>query len=177
MASGPPRCMRTVKIVMIGAALSTLTVLGTGCQNASGPSPGTSPSAGPCAPHIISGTLPSWAQSGFSDPTSRTNYELGVEGNIAAILFTYPLLAPPSTSVHNKILWVPHVPADGSPLLIVAQRMIGSKNAGAPVRRQLDGGPGPSIVNLPIAGCWRLSLSWSGHRDSLDVSYVANGGA
>lgn len=164
-----------VKIAAVGAVLSTFALLCAGCQNASGPSPDISPSAEPCTPHIIDGTLPSWAQAGFSDP--RINYELGRGRGIAAILFKYPLLVPPSTSARNKILWVSHVPTDGSPLLIEAQRMIGTRQVGAPVRGQVEGGPGPSIVNLPVADCWRLSLRWSGHRDSLDVAYVANGAA
>jgi hypothetical protein len=169
-------CARA-KIAVIGAVLSTFALLCAGCQNASSPSPNISPSAEACTPHVIDGALPSWAQAGFSDPESRANYELGRESSIAAILFKYPLLTPPSTSARNKILWVSHVPADGSPLLIEAQRMIGNRQIGAPVRRQVDGGPGPSIVNLPVAGCWRLSLRWSGHRDSLDVTYVTNGAA
>ncbi len=52
--------------------------------------------------------------------------------------------------------------------------MIGSKPAGAVVRRQVTGGPGPSIINLPAPGCWQLDLRWSGHSDTMAVVYVAN---
>jgi hypothetical protein len=45
---------------------------------------------------------------------------------------------------------------------------------GQVVKRQVVGGPGPSIINLPVAGCWRLNLRWSGHSDVLDVSYKPN---
>jgi hypothetical protein len=58
-----------------------------------------------------------------------------------------------------------------SSLVIRAQRMRGRRRVGVPVRREVDGGPGPSIINLPSAGCWRLSLTWSGHRDQLDLRY------
>jgi hypothetical protein len=34
--------------------------------------------------------------------------------------------------------------------------------------------PGPSYVNLPAAGCWSLSLSWSGHHDRLELRYTAS---
>ena len=35
-------------------------------------------------------------------------------------------------------------------------------------------GPGPSYVNCPAAGCWTLNLSWSGHRDRVELRYVAS---
>jgi hypothetical protein len=81
------------------------------------------------------------------------------------------LLAPPPKTHNNKILWVAKIPAGGPPLLISAQRMVGGAPVGGAVRRQVPGGPGPSIINLPAAGCWRLSLAWSGHTDSLDLDY------
>jgi hypothetical protein len=28
--------------------------------------------------------------------------------------------------------------------------------------RDVTGGPGPSLINLPAAGCWTFNLSWSG---------------
>jgi hypothetical protein len=49
--------------------------------------------------------------------------------------------------------------------------MNGSTLVGAPVTRKVFGGPGPSIINLPSAGCWRLTLRWSGRSDSLDLQY------
>ena len=102
------------------------------------------------------------------------HYELSRDGGIAALLFAYPLLAPPPKTHTNKILWVSHVSTNGSPLLITARRMIGSTVVGQAVKRQVVGGPGPSIINLPVAGCWRLNLRWSGHSDVLDVSYKPN---
>jgi hypothetical protein len=50
--------------------------------------------------------------------------------------------------------------------------MRGRRLLGAPVHRRVEGGPGPSGVDLPRAGCWRLRLRWSGHTDRLDVRYV-----
>ena len=60
----------------------------------------------------------------------------------------------------------------GSNLRIAAQRMQGTTPVGAPVSRAVMGGPGPSIINLPNSGCWRLTLRWSGRVDSLDLDYV-----
>jgi hypothetical protein len=42
---------------------------------------------------------------------------------------------------------------------------------GQHVVRVIVGGPGPSYLNLPTAGCWRLSLQWSGRSDELDLDY------
>ncbi|WP_432868853.1 hypothetical protein [Microbispora rosea] len=57
---------------------------------------------------------------------------------------------------------------DGDPLLIEA-RLDGS---GPPVTREVPGGPGPSGVDLPEAGCWHVTLRWSGHVDTLRLRYV-----
>jgi hypothetical protein len=53
-------------------------------------------------------------------------YEIGAHGHIAALFWAYPLLAPPPTTHNNKTLWVPDVSTSGAPLIISAQRMIGS---------------------------------------------------
>ena len=55
---------------------------------------------------------------------------------------------------------------------IRAQRMEGRRRVGRPVTRVVVGGPGPSGINLPAPGCWRLSLRWSGRADELDLRYV-----
>lgn len=141
---------------------------------ASGTSSAVVSTAGRCAPDVVYGVIPSWARAGFSEPRPKMHYELSRDGDIAALLWAYPLLAPPPTTHNNKILWVSHVSTNGSPLLIAARRVIGSKVVGQVVKRQVVGGPGPSIINLPVAGCWRLNLRWSGHSDVLDVSYEPN---
>jgi len=158
-------------MIVVMLAISVLMV--TGCESGSGSASVRRLSAASCAPHVVGGVLPSWARAGFNEPRPRMNYELGRDRDIAAILWKDPLLAPPSATARNKILWISRVPVSGSPLLIDAQRMVGSKPVGAAVRDRVDGGPGPSTINLP-AGCWRLTLHWSGHSDSLDVRYLPN---
>jgi hypothetical protein len=37
------------------------------------------------------------------------------------------------------------------------------------------GGPGPSIIDLPRAGCWRFTLHWARSVDELDLAYVPRG--
>jgi hypothetical protein len=120
--------------------------------------------------------LPTWARDGFHPATIRIPHVLGRSGKIAAILFAYPLEAPPSLSRNNKILWVSRVPFTWrANLRISAQRMNGTRALGETIQRTVKGGPGPSIINLPTAGCWRLSLRWAGHTDGLDVQYRPRG--
>jgi len=100
-------------------------------------------------------------------------YVLGEAGKIAAIQWADPLVSPPSARYNNKILWVSRRPTTpGSDLQISAQKVVGNIRVGRPVRRTVTGGPGPSIINLPSAGCWQLTLRWSGRRDTLDLRYA-----
>ena len=129
-------------------------------------------SAPPCGSPVLMGVLPVWARGGFSDPRPKLPHVLGRSGQIAALVFGYPLFSPPSKVRSNKILWVSKGPVKSlSNLRISAQRMNGDRAVGRPVRRLEIGGPGPSIIDLPAAGCWRFSLAWSGRRDQLDLTY------
>ena len=130
---------------------------------------------GICRSEVQTGVLPVWARAGFSDPKPRMPHVLGRSGRIAALVFGYPLLSPPSAKRSNKILWVSRAsvqpPYD---LRISAQRMAGARTVGRPGARAVRGGPGPSIIDLPAPGCWRLLLRWSGRSDSLDLRYAPN---
>ena len=111
---------------------------------------------------------------GFSDARPEITYALGASDRIAAVVFGYPLLSPPGKTRSNKILWVSHSAVRPlSDLKIRAQRMVGTKAIGPVVVRTVDSGPGPSIVDLPTAGCWRLGLTWSGKHDTLDLNYLS----
>ncbi len=134
---------------------------------------GSAAATKPCASGVASRVLPPWARAGFSGSQPRMPYELGRSGRIAAIVFGYPLLSPPGKDRNNKILWVERQ-ASRAPtaLWIHAQRMNGSRAVGRAVTRVVAHGPGPSIIDLPAAGCWRLTLTWSGRSDSLDLRYL-----
>ena len=54
--------------------------------------------------------------------------------------------------------------------------MDGAAAVGVPVARTVLGGPGPSVVDLPAVGCWRLTLDWGDQMDSLDLEYIAPAG-
>ena len=129
-----------------------------------------------CRPEVRDQVLPGWARAGFSEARPRMPFELGAAGRIGAIVWAPQLDSPPSSTYNNKILWVARTPDEsGRPLAIKAQRMAGTRKLGAPVRRTVAGGPGPSIINVPEAGCWRFTLRWAGLTDRLDLSYVRPG--
>jgi hypothetical protein len=109
-----------------------------------------------------------------SEQRPHNNYELGTHREIAAILWADPLLAPPPTTHDNKILWVSRVSDTGSPLFIAAQRIRKARSVGPVAHREVFGGPGPSIIDLPASGCWLLNLRWSGHTSVLYLQYRDN---
>ncbi|HZT17052.1 MAG TPA: hypothetical protein VFA19_14020 [Gaiellaceae bacterium] len=128
----------------------------------------------PCEPRVHHDVLPQWMRGGWPvGAKPRIPYALGEHGTIGAVLFGWPLNAPPAQHKNNKILWVPrHFSKSVAALWIRMQEMDGTQLLGAPVRRIIPTGPGPSIVDAPSAGCWRLTLTWSGRRDTLDLPYV-----
>lgn len=153
-----------------------------GCSSDPGSSPATSPagSANPpstaiagsaeesCSAVFAFGPLPAWARSGFYPPDVAMPHVMGEQGNIVAILWARhdALHAPPLANQGNKILWVSRQP--GAPLTIRATLQGADRTA----ILELPNGTGPSLVNLPAAGCWTLNLSWPGHHDRVDLQYV-----
>jgi len=97
---------------------------------------------------------------------------MGAAGNIVAVLWSpqHALHSPPLPNVNNKILWVSKmIPAGPFTPLRIQATLDGANQT---VTRQVAGGPGPSEINLPAAGCWSLNLSWSGHHDHLTLRYA-----
>jgi hypothetical protein len=137
---------------------------------------GASSTTPACHSVVRHGVLPTWARTGFSDPRPRLPHVLGRSGEIAALVFGYPLRSPPAKERSNKILWVSRRDVRPlSDLRIHAQRMHGRRPVGRPATRVVQGGPGPSGINLPAPGCWRLTLRWSGRMDELDLVYAHRG--
>ena len=168
--------------VSVGASVLLLLGVGSlllpgdsGAHHARTPATAAAKSAGapyPCASALKRGVLPRWARTGFSSRRPRLPHVIGKERRIAALIFGNPLVSPPARRRNNKILWVSRLrvkPTDD--LVIHAQRMHGGRRIGVAVTRKVDGGPGPSIIDLPAPGCWRFSLAWSGHHDTLDLRY------
>ena len=74
----------------------------------------------------------------------------------------------------QQILWVSRQVTIADRLDISAQQMDGAMAVGDPVKQSVAGGPGPSIVDLPAAGCWRFTVTWADRTDSLDLEYVTS---
>ena len=157
--------------------LVVVVVLAAGCTAPPvEPAPTT---AAPCSATVRRDVLPEWARAGFSDPSpSGIPYVLGAAGDILGVIFGYPLTAPPpSTGRANKILWTANPAAGPDPDgtasndLQIEARLAGTDEV---VRREVPGGPGPSIIDLPRPGCWQLMLTWANHTDTLDLRYEAS---
>jgi hypothetical protein len=92
---------------------------------------------------------------------------LSVAGHIVAVPFGWPLRSKQPEGRSNKVLWVADRD-EGGPMTIDARRESDSQ----PVHRELADGPGPSTVDLPRKGCWRLDLAWPGGRDRIYLEYL-----
>jgi len=143
-------------------------------QATAAPAGGAAPvSAAGCLAHRIDGPLPVWARSGFHPPDVPIGHVIGLRGAIVAILWGGPessLHAPPLPDQRNKVLWVPRLADEAGAPLTIRATLNGTHRA---VTRELPD-VGPSHVNLPAPGCWTLDLSWSGHRDQVELWYTAS---
>jgi hypothetical protein len=153
--------------------------LGTGhpASVAPAPRPGSAALMSCSAPHY--GALPVWARSGFSPATQAMPQVLGANRDIVAVLWARqdPLQSPPAPGRNNKILWVSRLPdRTGSNLEISARRLVGGREVGPVVRRIVPGGPGPSGIDMPQAGCWQFALRWSGVQDMVALDYAGHSG-
>jgi hypothetical protein len=178
---GIPRSARLLTVAMaLPVAVALMSSCTDGPPAASRPVPKTSGALG--APSLAGGgdcsvaasdtPLPTWARTGFSNPTGDQPHVLGARGDIVAILWAKKdaLHAPPLADQNNKILWVSRLPQRPTSPLRIEAVLAGRRTT---VYREVTGGPGPSYVNLPAAGCWTLELSWSGHTDQVRLRYVA----
>jgi hypothetical protein len=166
----------TGAVLLVAAAGGTTWVLRTppaGAPRAASVTGAQPAAAGSCASAVVYGSLPTWARAGFSPPSIAMPYALGAHGDIVAVLWARhdPLVTPTPPGRNNKILWVSKL--FGSPLEITARQLVGGTAVGAVQRRTVAGGAGPSIIDMPTAGCWQFTLRWSGHVDTLDLPYAA----
>jgi hypothetical protein len=127
--------------------------------------------------HLFHGGLPTWTPALSDSSPGPTPWPAAISerGTLAAVVYGYPLRADNPTGRMNKVLWIMKLPRRGAPLRIEAQPADGAK----PLIRSTfpaDNSPRqiyPSYVNVPKAGCWRLTLRSAGHEDSIDLHYDA----
>ena len=135
--------------------------------------------AGGCAgTALYRGAVPAWTapamQGGGGRLSTPLPHALSRRRNVTALVFGYPLRAGnPGSGRQNKILWIMRLPRRHTPLYLSARPL----HANHPVVRQTwpaDSSPGqiyPSIVDVPRAGCWRITLHWAGHTDAIALRY------
>jgi len=144
------------------AGLAVVVMLSAACTSSSAQvrsSPGVPihSFAGGCAGTVLTDALPPmWAQAGWNQPSAPWGvpWALGTGGDAVAYVFATQLVAGSSPRVdgtNNKVLWVAK---GGPPNFVVAAHPLGVDQ---PVVT-IDGGP--SIVDLPTAGCWTFHLTW-----------------
>lgn len=171
-----------MRACLLAGTVAVVVVLTSGCTAAS-PTTSVASTAttvtSACSYAVRQDVLPAWARAGFSDPSpAGVPFVLADKGRILGVIFGYPLTAPPpSAGRANKILWIASPAADdrspdraASADLKIDARLTGSTDV---VHREVPGGPGPSIIDMPRPGCWHLTLTWSNHTDTLDLRYEA----
>ena len=146
----------------VTAGIWTVLLL-SGCTNSVEPVPAPTTAAQCKEPTF--GPLPEWARAGFTPPDQPTTYFMGASGRIVGVAFGWPLRKAQPTGKQNKILWI--AGSEGGPLRIIATR----EGSGETVTREVEGGPGPSIIDMPSDGCWRFDLRWTGGSDQMYVRY------
>ena len=127
------------------------------------------PSSSACSP-IQTAVLPTWARAGFSDPQAKVPMVASRGGTMLAVIFASPLSSPAPAGVANKILWVTNAPAaPGEPLNISGHEESGPGTS----HTSVEGGPGPSYVDVAAPGCWVFDLTWGTRHDVIALPYAA----
>ncbi len=121
-----------------------------------------------CRSVVTRDALPTWARGGFNNDGSGTPHVISEHGDLIAVLFEYPPVSSNNPEEGTKILWVSRLPQEPMQPLRIEATLAGTTTT---LMRQVPGGPGPSYVQLPTAGCWRLVLSWSGHQDRMALQF------
>lgn len=114
-----------------------------------------------CANAVVTSPLPVWARAGFSHPGDPVAHVTSDANRIVAIPFVRLRVHQPA-GTGNKVLWSAQV-SSYAPLIIRARL------AGRTVTRTVPGGPGPSYLDLPAAGCWHLDLRWGDQHDTMPM--------
>jgi hypothetical protein len=169
--------MRRIGWAALAAASLVLTTAG--CTSGStaataptaspAPAPTASPTPAPCRSDVTRDALPVWARAGFSGDGSGVPHVFGEHGDLLAVLFEYPPASSADPQDGTKILWVSRLPQEPMQPLVVEATLAGTTTT---VTREVPGGPGPSSMQLPGPGCWRLALSWSGHQDHMNLQFT-----
>ena len=171
LSATAPRRTRRVGLAVAGGLIAAAAVAVSYVALQPHPKSAVPTASSSCSGAVVPIALPAWARSGFSERVPVMPHVLGTNRAIIAILWANPpLYAPPKRRENNKILWVAR---DGSTAPLVIHATLGARDA--TVTRRLT--VGPSIVNMPNAGCWTFRLSWHGHHDTVQLPYTPRPGS
>jgi hypothetical protein len=163
---------RGLATVVGTAAASAVAVTGVvvaehGRGRSASPAVATTP-APACDGTPRTGVLSGWARTGFSDPQPVVPFVRSRSGNVVAILFGGQLRSPPRKD--NKILWVwRQMPGGATGDVRMTAQLVGTDTV---VTTGLPRPEGPSAVDLPAPGCWRITLHSPRRADTLDLDYA-----
>jgi hypothetical protein len=134
--------------------------------------------AGGCAGTVLTDAEPPvWAQGGWSVAKGTpwpVRWALGTQGDTVAYLFATQLVAggsPRADGSQNKVLWEAKDSPSGANVLVEGHPMGSSQ----PV---VTIAGGPSISDLPTAGCWTFRLSWGSngqHSSTINLEVLPVG--
>jgi hypothetical protein len=134
--------------------------------------------AGGCAGTVLTDAEPPvWAQGGWNHTKGTpwgVPWALGTQGSTVAYVFATQLVAvqsPRSDGTNNKILWESKDNPSGDGVTVEG-RPLGQTQ---PVVTIVGG---PSIVDVPAAGCWTFQLSWSAngqHTSTINLEVLPAG--
>jgi hypothetical protein len=166
------RLRGTTRLVGVAAACAVL-VAGAAVvergRSGSGSTVATTP-APACDGTPRSEVVPDWARAGFSDPQPVAPLVHSRSGNVVAILFGGHLYSPPRRGLSNKVLWVwRQVPGGGTGDVTMTAQLAGTDKV---VTTGLPRPEGPSTVDLPLPGCWRITLHSPAGTDTIDLDYA-----
>lgn len=157
---------------MVAGVVALLGACAHGTSLTATPPSGASAVGGGCgSTALYRGASPAWTKSAAAP--SGLVQATAAQGRAAAFLFGYPLRAGHPDNPSNKILWVMRLPRAGTDL-VISGHPLGRSAPVVTLQQPANSAPGeiyPSIVDMPTPGCWRLSLQWHGHTDSIDLPY------
>jgi len=160
--------MRRTGWAAFTAASLLMATAGCTSDSSAATAPTASPTPAPCRSEVTRDALPAWARAGFSDDGSGVPHVFSEHGDLLAVLFKYPPASSADPQDGTKILWMSRLPQEPAQPLVIEATLEGTTTT---LTREVPGGPGPSSIQLPAAGCWRLALSWSGHQDRMMLQF------